>query len=425
MTAKLIFQASACLCIFAFSSQAADWSGQALEMKEQLATKVLPYWFDTAQDHRHGGYLLSDDGNKRKTPAEKQLVTQTRMIWTFSLAHRHGFSTPTRDYLKAAAQGYQFLLSHFQDSEHKGYFWKTDLAGKVVDDRKLVYGESFVMYALVEYYRASGDKQALRQALDLYDVLQQKAYDPVHTGWGEHFYRDWRPLPKFDPNAQVEVAGYKSANTHLHLMEALTELYEASRDPKVKKSLEEAVKINRTWFYPQNAGKSAFHRQPDWTEVTDPKSAGLSYGHNVEFAWLMIRAQKVLGEQPAWDHFTAHVEHTLNHGFDHARGGVYNRGNGDQPASQTDKVWWVQSEMLAALADGIQHHPDAAMSSALSKLLDFIRRYQSDPADGIWYDTVAADGTPKNKAKAHSWKANYHDVRAMVKFIENFGRDSK
>ncbi len=197
-----------------------------------------------------------------------------------------------------------------------------------MDDRKLVYGESFVMYALVEYYRASGDKQALRHALDLYDVLQQKAYDPVHTGWGEHFYRDWRPLPKFDPNAEVEVAGYKSANTHLHLMEALTELYEASRDPKVKKSLQEAVKINRTWFYPQNAGKSAFHRQPDWTEVTDPKSAGLSYGHNAEFAWLMIRAQKVLGEQPAWDHFTAHVEHTLNYGFDHARGGVYSRGNG-------------------------------------------------------------------------------------------------
>src|SRR2546425_8253839 len=32
------------------------------------------------------------------------------------------------------------------------------------------------------------------------------------------------------------------------------------------------------------SGKSCFHRQPDWKEVTDPKSAGLSYGHNVEFA---------------------------------------------------------------------------------------------------------------------------------------------
>jgi mannose/cellobiose epimerase-like protein (N-acyl-D-glucosamine 2-epimerase family) len=133
----------------------------------------------------------------------------------------------------------------------------------------------------------------------------------------------------------------------------------------------------------------------------------------------------VLGHQLAWDHFNAHVEHTLKYGYDHARGGVFNRGNGNQPASQTDKVWWVQSEMLAALADGIKHSPDPAMIAALTKLLDFIRRYQADPTDGIWYDTVAADGTPKNKAKAHSWKANYHDVRAMIKFIENFGGASK
>lgn len=86
----------------------------------------------------------------------------------------------------------------------------------------------------------------------------------------------------------MEVGGLKSANTHLHLMEALTELYEASHDAAVKKSLAEALKINAEYFYPKDAGKSCFHRQPDWKVVTDPKSAGLSYGHNVEFAWLMI-----------------------------------------------------------------------------------------------------------------------------------------
>jgi len=36
------------------------------------------------------------------------------------------------------------------------------------------------------------------------------------------------------------------------------------------------------------------------------------------------------------------------------------------------------------------------------------------------YDTVAEDGKIKNPAKAHNWKANYHDVRALVKFIETF-----
>ncbi|HVV69953.1 MAG TPA: AGE family epimerase/isomerase, partial [Verrucomicrobiae bacterium] len=349
---------------------------------------------------------------------EKQLVTQSRMIWGFSHAHLKKFDDPKRDYLKAAEQGYKFLIDHFLDREQGGYFWTTDLAGKPLDQRKIVYGESFVMYGLVEYYRASGDQTALQHALDLYHVLQRRAHDPNHGGWLEHFQRDWTPI--LDPGAQVivERAGCKSANTHLHLLESLTELYAATKDNAVRQSLEEAVRINSTWFYPRDPGKSTFHRHLDWTPVTEPSSAGVSYGHNVEFAWLLIHAQEVLGQPPAWDHFDAHIRHALQFGFDHVRGGLYSRGFDDQPATDTDKVWWVQAEMLAALTDGLKHKPNPEYSKALEQLLQFITTYQENPSDGIWLDTVTAEGKPKVTAKAHNWKANYHDVRAIVKFIE-------
>jgi len=127
---------------------------------------------------------------------------------------------------------------------------------------------------------------------------------------------------KRGPEAIVEVGGMKSANTHLHLMEAFTELAEATRDPEVRKSVAEAVKINALYFYPPKAGESCFHRHLDWAPATEPTSAGLSYGHNVEFAWLLIRAQTVLGQAPSWDHFNAHIEHALKYGYDHQRGGL-------------------------------------------------------------------------------------------------------
>jgi mannobiose 2-epimerase len=273
----------------------------------------------------------------------------------------------------------------------------------------------------VEYYRASGDTNALRQAMDLYRTLQKHSHDPKHGGWVEHFDRDWTPILKPGPDAPVEVGGLKSANAHLHLMEAFTELYEVTKDPEVGKSLEEAMKLNATYFYPPDAGKSCFHRQLDWQPVTAPSSAGLSYGHNVEFAWLYVRAQEVLGQTPSWDHFEAHINHALKYGADHQRGGLYSRGADDQPATDTDKVWWVEAEMMAALTDALRHKSNPAYSEALDKLNDFILKYQADPKDGIWFDTVAADGTRKRPAKAHNWKANYHDVRAIVKFVEAFG----
>lgn len=398
---------------------AKERSEYARELNAQLVQKILPYWYDTAIDQKYGGYLLSDDAAKASPPAtEKQLVTQSRMIWGFSHAYLKGFNSSHRDYLKAAEQGYRFLVDHFLDPKDGGYYWTTDVTGKPLDQRKIVYGESFAIYGLVESYRASGDKDALRHAMDLYQVLQKRAHDPNHGGWLEHFQRDWTPI--LDPKAEVivERAGCKSANTHLHLLESLTELYEATKDPGVRLSLEEAVRINATWFYPEDPGKSAFHRHLDWTPVTEPSSAGVSYGHNVEFAWLMIRAQRVLGQPPAWGHFYAHLEHALKYGFDHTRGGLYSRGFDNQPATDTDKVWWVQAEMLAALTEALQHRPNPDYSQALDQLLNFVLTYQANPADGIWLDTVTADGKPKNTAKAHNWKCNYHDVRAIIKFIE-------
>ena len=394
----------------------------ACEMRTELASRVLPYWFDTAQDFERGGYLLADDAVRgRGVAREKQLVSQSRMIWGFAHAHRKGFSTDQRSYLAAAEQGHRFLREHFLDSRHGGYFWKTDPGGERISDVKNLYAQAFVIYALVELHRASRQPEPLQQAMDLFGTLQRHGHDPRHRGWLEHFTRDWRLITKSTPGAEIEVPGLKSANAHLHLMEAYAELYDATRDEDVKDALSEAIEINARYFFPEQADRTALHRHPDWKPVADPKSAGLSYGHNVEFAWLLIRAQQVLGQAPAWGHFAALLDHALKYGWDHHRGGLYFSGSEAQPTASTDKVWWVQAELLAALTDGLKHKARSSYLDALEKLIRFLWAHQVDPRDGIWLATVTAVGQPKDPTKASSWKANYHDLRAMVKFIDAFG----
>jgi mannobiose 2-epimerase len=260
--------------------------------------------------------------------------------------------------------------------------------------------------------------------LSLYRTVQLHCHDVEHGGWGEHYTADWNLITRQDDRIEVEVAGLKSANSHLHWMEALTELYDASHNDDVKTSLAEALRINRTYFYPAQPDRCAFQRNPDWSFVTDPHSAGLSYGHNVEFAWLMIRAQRVLGETPTWDHFSALLEHALAHGFDRERGGLYSRGIEDLAATDTDKVWWAQAEMLAALTESLHHQWDIRHEQALHKLINFLQAFVIDEGDGIWIESVTADGHPRNQSKANDWKANYHDVRALGMFIEAFGEVS-
>lgn len=400
-----------------------DFSAEAATWLRLLTDRVLPWWLRETVDGS-GGYRLSHDAVQgAQPPSEKQIVTQARLVWGFSLAHREKLGGPGRDYLAAAAHGVKFLRERLRDPRHGGYFWSTHPDGSVRDPRKRVYGQAFVIYGLVEYFRASGDRTALDDARELFGLLQQRAHDATAPGWVEHFEADWTPLPLKDPGAIVEVAGFKSANTHLHLMEAFTELYLETRDPAVRRALEESLRLNQRHFYPANPARSAFHFQRDWKPVTDASSAGLSYGHNVEFAWLMIRAEEALGRRPSWRHFHAHLDHTLRCGTDPVRGGVYNKGEGDRPATDTRKVWWVQAEMLAALTDGLRHQPgNRAYAGALEQLIRFVDGHLTDPGTGIWLDTVSAEGKPLATGLAHPWKGNYHDVRGMLRFIRQFGR---
>jgi mannose/cellobiose epimerase-like protein (N-acyl-D-glucosamine 2-epimerase family) len=389
-------------------------SETASQFRQQLRSDVMPYWYEQAQDRQHGGYLLEE--------GSKHLVGQTRMIWGFSHAHLFGLSSSDRDYLAAARQGYEFLIKHFLDTQHGGYFWLTDEKGDVRNPNKMLYGQAFVIYGLVEYYRASGDKGALRQAQDQFRVIQRKAYDSRHGGWFEHFLADWTPVMEWRDDVSVEVPGYKSANAHLHLMEALTELYLEWPDARLREALVESLKINRERFYPADPSRSVFHCKPDWGRVLDEDSQGLSYGHNVEFAWLMLRAEKTLEQPLSWPHFYAHIDHALEFGFDHERGGLYNKGLASDPAFDRVKVWWAQAELIAALTVSLARQERKSDLEAMRKTVTYLQSTMIDASDGIWIASFEADGKPKWNSKKNHWKANYHDVRALVMMSRAFAK---
>ena len=127
--------------------------GAAAVFQAELVERVMQYRHGTAIDRQHGGYLLGDDAAEPVAPpATKRVVTRARMVWSFAPAHRDGIRDPERYYLVAAAQGYRFLIEHFRDPVHGGYYWLTDRAGAPDDDRKFLYGQTFAIYALVGYY---------------------------------------------------------------------------------------------------------------------------------------------------------------------------------------------------------------------------------------------------------------------------------
>lgn len=397
---------------------------------------MLPYWHTTVD--ARGGYRVYDPGDRSWRAQIKSLikgesdrgsneglrgvVSQARLLWVFSHAHLLGYSTPQHDYLKAAAHGYPYLTEIMLDRERGGCYWKTDVNRGVIEPHKILYGQSIAIYALVEYYRASGLSDALEYARSLYEIVQQKFHDDVRGGWIEHCERDFTPLTCLGERlpGMPDVVGFKSGDAHLHLMEALAELYSEARDASVRDSLVEAIDLLCTKFYPPEVSASCEYRLLDWDPVAGDELSGVSHGHMIEFAWLLLHAQEVLGVPRDWNHFESLVQHSLRYGFDHQRGGFYFRGKPNETACDTTKFWWVQAEGLSALTDAAAHFDSDEYNRPLTQLADWILEYQIRSDDGVWIASTDAAGRPLNIKKAGEWKAAYHEVRAITKFVKTF-----
>ncbi len=95
---------------------------------------------------------------------------------------------PDPVYFVKASRAYRYIVDHFIDKQYGGVYWSVDYRGNPLDTKKQVYAIAFTIYALSEYYLASGAEAAKQKAIDLFYLLVEKAYDPVQTGYFEAFY---------------------------------------------------------------------------------------------------------------------------------------------------------------------------------------------------------------------------------------------
>ncbi len=382
-----------------------------------LGENLVPFWLENCVDEEHGGYLtvLARDGSVRS--GEKMLVTQARQIWAFSRMWRAGYHDARIE--RAAAQGLRFLRERFWDDEYEGWYWQVQRDGTPDDMAKKTYGHAFVIYAAVEYARAFGDEEALALARRTFDALEQHAKDPDNAGYKDFMDRQWRAQPG-------DFGRTKTMNTHLHLMEAFTELYAETKDARHGERLREVLDILTDRCYMAEHGCCIDGFNWDWTASTNewfgPRNKFTSYGHNVEFAWLMQRAAEVLGLPPERYRGIglALIEHALDYGWDAETGALYMGGPWRGPATRRNVQWWVQGENAVALDWAWRTTGERRFLSALRRQVIWILDRQADPLYGGWYSDLRPDGKVSNPDKATLWHGLYHALRGCL----NVGRGS-
>jgi mannobiose 2-epimerase len=162
----------------------------------------------------------------------------------------------------------------------------------------------------------------------------------------------------------------------------------------------------------------------------------VSFGHDVETAYLMLEATEALGNKH--DEKTIAigkkmVDHALKNGWDNELGGFYDEGYyfKDKPGVTIiweSKNWWAQAEGLNTLLLLSDEYPNDPMQyyKHFTKLWQYVQTYLIDHEHGDWYEE-GLDKEPQRKTalKAQIWKGTYHNFRALINCINRIERKKK
>ncbi len=413
------------------------------ELKRSLQDELLNAWYPISIDTVYGGFLSDFTYDWQPQGRQnKMIVTQSRHVWTTSQA---AVFFKADHYRKIAEHGFHFLKDKMWDPEYGGFYVLRNRAGGPVDysyqDEKRAYGNAFAIYALASYYATSGDTSALNLAKRTFWWLEKHSHDPEFKGYFDQMARDGSLLRKDRAKTKAwdfASIGWKDQNSSIHLLEAFAELYKVWPDPLLRERLHEMLVLIRDVITSEK-GYLILNLSRSWTPVSFRDSSAavrqsnfyldhVSFGHDVETAYLMLEASHVLG--PESDTKTLAVakrmvDHALANGWDDENGGFYYEGyyfaHSDSISIINEiKEWWVQAEGLNALLMMAKLFPqENKYDEAFRKQWEYMKKYLIDHERGGWYKE-GLDKSPDQvkSAKGSEWKVNYHESRAFINCIK-------
>jgi mannobiose 2-epimerase len=391
-----------------------------LRVRKELYENIVPFWSGRCIDE-NGGFIgrMTNDGTVDKK-APKGLVLNTRILWTFSALYAFDKKP---EHLVWAKRAYDYLMEHFWDNQNGGMFWMLDWEGKPLEDKKQIYGQGFAIYALSEYYRASGSKDVLDKAKAIFDLLEKYVWDKKYKGYFESFDRDWS-MSKGQQLTSGDMAAAKSMNTSLHALEGIANLYDVCKDPLVGQRVEDMLEIYADYI----AHPYGTYSQLFFNEMWYPKSEKVSFGHDIEASWLVYRDAEILNKPRLVEKIRRMglklAEAVYDNGLDNKKSMFYEADNNG--VSNSEKHWWVQAEAVVGYLNAYQLTGRQEYLEVAYNIWGFIEDYIVDKKGGEWFWKVDAKGkVDKASLKVSEWKCPYHNSRACIEIIQRLQKIQK
>jgi cellobiose epimerase len=390
----------------------------AARIEKELFGNILPFWMRHTVDRENGGFygtVNCDLQVEKESP--RAAVINARILWTYSAAFRlYGAR-----YREMADWAYDYIVKKFWDSENGGVYWMLDYQGNPLADRKQIYAQAFAAYGMAEYFRATGMPESLALAKRLFHLIEEHSYDPEWKGYLEARGHDWSALADLRLS-EKDLNSPKSMNTHLHVMEAYTNLLRVWNDPELQAKHKELLELTMDRIVDNSTGHFKLFFDNQWNSLNDH----VSFGHDIEGSWLILEAAEVLGD-PALIERARKLALTMagtvyKEGLDQD-GSLFYERNSAGVMIDPNKHWWAQAEGVVGFYNAYQISGEQRFLDEAYRVWEYIEEKIVDKVHGEWHAKLRPGGTPYTAKEdgdaclVGPWKCPYHNSRVCYEML--------
>ena len=339
------------------------------DLSNWLAHEAYPLWATRGFDPVHGGFheSLGSDGEPAYEP--RRIRVQARQVYSFARAPSFGWSGDAATLVEA---GLAYIRTHYRRADG---LYRTLVApdGAVLDDRALLYDQTFVLLALAESRKVLGPRPELvRAAHELKDAL---------------FRHLKRPGGGF--SSGVPEAVPLLANPHMHLLEATLAWAELEVDPAWRQLAHEIGALTLERMVDPATGAIREQFAADWTQLGSDVGPAVEPGHLFEWAWLLFRLSAGASGALA-SHADRLVEIAEVHGV-HAGVGVMALFE-DLTLRDGSARLWVQTERVKAFLYKAKRSGERSHWASTAAAVRALQRFLGTPVPGLWHDLLTDSG---------------------------------
>ncbi|WP_299683023.1 AGE family epimerase/isomerase [uncultured Tenacibaculum sp.] len=367
-----------------------------------VLSEVMSFWSEKTADFNHGGFYGELDfyGNPIAN-STKGIILNARLLWSFAKVANH---TKSNDFSDVLERSYVYIEQYFFDEKYSGVFWELDDQGNIIHAEKKAIAQAYTLLGLSEYYLVTKEEKVKNKCIELFLYIEDNFYNKESNFYYNELTRELNPID-FES---------KSLGTHLHLLEAYTNLYQFYKTDQLKDQIQNLFEILIRKFLHQNE-----FCELDFDKNWKSKTENISIGHNAEVPAMLLDFSEIVDKHQYQEKLISKLENycQISMKLIDEVGGLYMFQNVKSKDFTKDFQWWMQTETIIAFQKLYEFTKEEKYLEYRDKLFNFAKEHFIDDKHGEWHEKLFVDRKPIVVPKVAMWKSPYHIVRMCTSFI--------